>query len=118
MNKKLLLIVCFLFCSNLIADEPSSDIIQTNVPNIYVKNLMCDPQDSYRLNYNLVNKSEKRIGSLTTIIHDLAGDPIDQKKQDFREGIYPNTGYSGNLYMKNCKQSEKNLKLRFIVQTY
>jgi hypothetical protein len=117
MNKKLLLTSCFLLCSSLIAEESSDNIIQTNVPNVYVKNIMCDPQNDYRLTFNVVNKSDKKVYSYTMVVYDLSGDPIDNQVAKLKTSILPDSGLSSSFYMKNCKVREKSLRLRFSVTT-
>jgi hypothetical protein len=117
MNKKLLLTTCFLICSSLIAEESSDNIIQTNVPNVYVKNIMCDPQNDYRLNFNVVNKSDKKVYAWNMIVYDLSGDPIDNQVTNLKTSLLPDSGLSSSFYMKNCKVREKTLKLRFSITT-
>ncbi len=74
--KKLLLL--FLLFSTSISAE---DRYETNVPDVYIKNLECINGKYFK--FNLVNKSNNSIYSITLHIFDKDGDPIDTKKVFF-----------------------------------
>lgn len=115
MENKILLASCFFLCSSLMADESSSNIIQTNHSDVYIKNAQCE--DNYRLTFNVVNKSDKYVWRVNLTVYDPSGDPVDQGKLEFR---YPNyiraqSGYAGSIGIKNCRTLEKTHKLSFTV---
>ena len=116
MHKKLLLVHCFLFCSSLVAGESSSNIIQTNHPDVYLKNIKCDDTNS-RITFNVVNKSDKHVWQINMVLIDPSGDPIAQEKLSLKYGYYinPQSGYAGSIYLKNCKALELTHKLSFTV---
>jgi hypothetical protein len=77
---------------------------------------MCDP-GGYKLNFNIVNKSDKKVYSWTMVTYDQSGDPIDNQVTNLKTSLLPDSGLSSNFYMKDCKLKEKTLKLRFSVTT-
>ena len=116
MINKILLASCFFLCSNLVADESSSNIIKTNDPDVYLKNVQCDDTQP-RINFNLVNKSDTQVYEIKMVLIDSGGDPIAQEKITLKYGNYinPQTGYAGSFRLKNCKTLEQTHKLNFIV---
>lgn len=115
MKTKILLASCFFLCSSLVAGESSSNIIQTNHPDIYIKNAQCQINDN--LTFNVVNKSDKSVWRVNLTVYDPSGDPIDQAKFELKSShaIRAQSGYAGSMYIRNCKTLEKTHKLSFTV---
>jgi hypothetical protein len=116
MNKSLLLFSCLFLSSSLVADDSSSSVIQTNEPDVYIKNTKCE--DNYRLAFNVVNKSNQDVWAIYMTVFDPSGDPIEQGKVELKYGNYirPQSGYASSMYLKNCPQLEKTHKLSFTVK--
>ena len=101
---KLLPIFILLFSSIAFAD----DRYETNVPDVYIKNLECK---STWITFNLVNKSNKTIRSISLHIFDKDGDPIDIKTigTDIllpAINIPPQTGLAQSISV-DCKNLKK-----------
>lgn len=69
-------IALFFTLSTFVIPVFAEAIFATNWPEVFVKNFTCS---SGTAKFNVVNKSNKNIGSVTINIFDDAGDPIDQK---------------------------------------
>lgn len=104
MIKKLLLSSLLLFSALIFAE----DRYETNVPDVYIKNLECISGKYFK--FNLVNKSNKSIHSITLHIFDKDGDPIDTKKVYFKpyenDFIPPQSG-SARTVSVECNDLKK-----------
>lgn len=78
MIKIFFIVLILLFSSGIFAE----DRYETNVPDVYIKNLECISGRYFK--FNLVNKSNRSIHSITLHIFDKDGDPIDTKKVYFK----------------------------------
>ena len=85
----------------------SQDKYETNIPDVYIKNLEC--VDGKYFKFNVVNKSKNSISSMTLHIFDNEGDPIDVKKVFFypyNDYISPQSGSAREVSV-NCKSLKK-----------
>jgi hypothetical protein len=102
---KIFFITLSLLFSSLIFAQ---DKYETNVPDVYIKNLECVNGKYFK--FNLVNKSNKSIYSISLHIFDNEGDPIDVKKAFFSkfpmEYIPPQTG-SAKTVDVDCSNLKK-----------
>ena len=112
MFKKTLFAFCFLSSLAVWAE----DIYETNIPNAYVKNVRCADSGGYRVEFNIVNKSDTRIHTIQMILQDPAGDPIDKASHSMKSYLEPQTGMSWGFYLKNCNAILKTHKLIFSVK--
>lgn len=99
---KFLSIFILLFSSIAFAD----DRYETNVPDVYIKNLEC--KYNTLLTFNLVNKSNQTIRSISLHIFDKDGDPIDIKTigRAYVINIPPQTGLAQSISV-DCKNLKK-----------
>ncbi len=93
----------------------AEDIYETNIPNAYVKNVKC-ADGGYRVEFNIVNKSDTRIHTIQMIVQDSVGDPIDKASHSMKSYLEPQTGMSWGFYLKNCNATLKTHKLIFSVK--
>ena len=101
--KKIFLLTLLLLSSEAFAE----DRYETNVPDVYIKNLEC--VDGKYFKFNLVNKSNRSIYSITLHIFDKDGDPIDTKKVFFKpydDFIPPQSG-SARTVSVECSDLKK-----------
>lgn len=85
----------------------AEDRYETNVPDVYIKNLECVSGRYFK--FNLVNKSNMSIHSITLHIFDKDGDPIDTKKvffKPFDDFIPPQSG-SARTVSVECSDLKK-----------
>lgn len=99
---KFLSIFILLFSSIAFAD----DRYETNVPDVYIKNLEC--VSNFYLKFNVVNKSNQTIRLISLHIFDKDGDPIDIKTigRDYVFNIPPQTGLAQSISV-DCKNLKK-----------
>ena len=100
---KKLFLLSLLLSSAAFAEER----YETNVPDVYIKNLECISGRYFQ--FNLVNKSNKSIYSITLHIFDKDGDPIDTKKVFFKrhdDFIPPQSG-SARTVSVECNDLKK-----------
>jgi hypothetical protein len=100
---KKLFLISLLLSSAAFAEER----YETNVPDVYIKNLECISGRYFK--FNLVNKSNRSIHSITLHIFDKDGDPIDTKKVFFKpydDFIPPQSG-SARTVSVECSDLKK-----------